>query len=80
MLAETIRSIHAASRGCYGVRRMHPELTIGMAIEVGSGKVRSIMKHLGVQQSSQRPDYEASIKAAKRSAGVSQSRNFVEGR
>lgn len=61
MLAETIRSIHAASRGCYGVRRMHPELTIGMGIEVGSGRVRS-------------------IKAAKRWAGVSQSRIFVDGR
>ncbi|WP_407675238.1 transposase [Nocardia puris] len=44
MLAETIRAIHAASRGCYGVRRMHAELTIGMGIEVGSGQVHSNMK------------------------------------
>lgn len=47
MLAETIRAIHLASRGRYGVHRMHAELTIGMGIEVGSGQVRSIMKHLG---------------------------------
>lgn len=49
MLAETIRAIHVASRGCYGVRRMHAELTIGMGIEVGSGQVHSIMKPIGVQ-------------------------------
>ncbi|WP_063055833.1 IS3 family transposase [Nocardia salmonicida] len=49
MLAETIWAIHVASRGCYGVRRMHAELTIGMGIEVGSGQVHSIMKTPGVQ-------------------------------
>ncbi len=49
MLAETIRAIHAASRGCYGVRRIHAELTLGMGIEVGSGQVHSIMKHIGMQ-------------------------------
>ena len=28
MLAETIRAVHSASRRCYGVRRIHAELTI----------------------------------------------------
>ncbi len=49
MLAETIKAVHAASRGCYGVRRIHAELTIGMGIEVGSGQVHSVMKNIGVQ-------------------------------
>jgi transposase InsO family protein len=49
MLAETIKAVHAASRGCYGVRRIHAELTIGIGIEVGSGQVHSIMINIGVQ-------------------------------
>ncbi|WP_431950313.1 hypothetical protein [Nocardia lijiangensis] len=31
------------------MRRIHAELTIGMGIEVGSGQVHTIMKHIGVQ-------------------------------
>ncbi|WP_373281162.1 transposase, partial [Nocardia araoensis] len=50
MLAETIRAVHSASRGCYGVRRIHAELTIGMGIEVGSGQVHLIMKRIGLQR------------------------------
>ncbi|MGK8486712.1 IS3 family transposase [Nocardia asiatica] len=46
MLAETIKAVHAASRGCYGVRRIHAELT---GIEVGSGQVHSVMKSIGVR-------------------------------
>ncbi|MGF6883724.1 hypothetical protein ABIA39_008307 [Nocardia sp. GAS34] len=49
MLAETIKAVHAASRGCHGVRRIHAELTIGMGIEVGSGQVHSVMKSIGVR-------------------------------
>ncbi|WP_338760201.1 IS3 family transposase [Nocardia vulneris] len=49
MIAETIKAIHAASRGCHGVRRIHAELTIGMGIQIGSGQVHLIMKRTGVQ-------------------------------
>ncbi|MGW4372009.1 IS3 family transposase [Nocardia takedensis] len=49
MLAEAIRAVHAASRGCYGVRRIHAELTMGMGIAIGSGQVHSIMKRVGLQ-------------------------------
>ncbi|MET9030839.1 IS3 family transposase [Nocardia sp. NPDC004168] len=48
MLAETIKAIHAASRGSYCVRRIQAELTTGKGIEVGSGQVHSVMKNIGV--------------------------------
>ncbi|MCX5044091.1 IS3 family transposase [Aldersonia sp. NBC_00410] len=49
MLAETIKALHAASLGCYGVRRIHAELTIAMDIEVWSGKLHSVIKDIVVQ-------------------------------
>lgn len=35
MLVETIANIHRTSRGVYGIRRVHAELTMGLGIEVG---------------------------------------------
>jgi len=33
-LTSLIREVHAASRGTYGSRRVHAELTLGMGVHV----------------------------------------------
>jgi putative transposase len=38
-LTEQIRRVHADSRGTYGGRRVHAELTLGLGIQVGHGAV-----------------------------------------
>ena len=38
-LTETIRTVHAASRGTYGSRRVTAELVLGLGISVGHGQV-----------------------------------------
>jgi len=49
MLTETIANIHRASRGCYGVRRIHAELTQGLGIVVGRDQVGRIMNRAGLR-------------------------------
>lgn len=49
MLAETIEHVHLASRGCYGVRRVHAELVHGLGIQVGRDQVGLIMQRLGLR-------------------------------
>lgn len=49
MLAETIEHVHVASRGCYGVRRVHAELNYGLGIQVGRDQVHLIMQRLGLR-------------------------------
>ena len=38
-LTDQIRAVHAASRGIYGVRRVHAELVLGHGITVGHNAV-----------------------------------------
>ena len=42
-LTEQIRAVHAASRGTYGARRVHAELTLGMGLAVGHNQVEMLM-------------------------------------
>jgi putative transposase len=49
MLAEAIANIHRASRGCYGVRRVHAELVKGLGIHVGRDQVGLIMSRTGLR-------------------------------
>jgi len=49
MLAETIANIHQASRGCYGVRRIHAELVRGLGIQVGRDQVALVMQRTGIR-------------------------------
>ncbi len=49
MLAETIEHVHVASRGCYGVRRVHAELKHGLGIRVERDQVHLIMRRLGLR-------------------------------
>jgi len=47
-LTGLIREIHVASRGTYGYRRVHAELTIGMKVQVSSRLVSVLMTQAGV--------------------------------
>ena len=49
MLAEAIANIHRASRGCYGVRRVHAELVKRLGIHVGRDQVGLIMSRTGLR-------------------------------
>lgn len=42
-LTEQIRAVHTASRGTYGARRVHAELTLGLGLTVGHNQVEMLM-------------------------------------
>jgi putative transposase len=48
-LTEHIQVVHAASRGTYGSRRVHAELTLGLGIAVGHGAVELLMRRAGIK-------------------------------
>ena len=43
-LTDLIRQVHAVSRGIYGARRVHAELTLGRGLAVGHGAVELLMR------------------------------------
>ena len=55
MLTDVIRQIHADSRGTYGTRRVHAELTLGHGLAVGYHQVGLVMRRAGLQGLSGRP-------------------------
>lgn len=52
-----IRQVHEATRGTHGARRMHAELVVGRAIDVGRQRVERLMRQAGLQGLSGRPRY-----------------------
>lgn len=48
-LTEAIIGIHAASRGTYGIRRVHAELALGLGIHVHHSAVLLLMRRAGLQ-------------------------------
>ena len=48
-LTEQIQAVHLASRGTYGSRRVHAELTLGLGITVGHGAVEMLMHRAGIK-------------------------------
>jgi putative transposase len=56
-LTEVIRQVHAASRGTYGIRRVHADLTLGHGIAVGHQAVELLMRRGGIQGISGRPRF-----------------------
>jgi transposase InsO family protein len=52
-----IRQVPIASRGTYGIRRVHADLTLGHGIAVGHQAVERLMRHVGIQGISGRPRY-----------------------
>lgn len=48
-LTGLIREVHVASRGTYGSRRVHAELTLGMGVHVSERLVAVLMSLAGIQ-------------------------------
>jgi putative transposase len=70
-LTDVIRQVHAASRGTYGIRRVHADLTLGHGIAVGHQAVERLMRRGGIQGISGRPRF-------RRIAGVATASDRVE--
>ena len=56
-LTEQIKRAHAESRGTYGARRIHADLTLGHGIAVGRQAVEMLMRRSNLQGISGRPRY-----------------------
>ena len=56
-LIEIIRGVHLDSRGTYGARRVHAELTLGHGLVVGRCAVEMLMRRAGITGLSGRPRY-----------------------
>lgn len=48
-LTEQIQAVHLASRGIYGSRRVHAELTLDLGVTVGHGAVEMLMRRPGIK-------------------------------
>jgi transposase InsO family protein len=48
-LTDLIIQAHGASRGTYGARRVHADLTIGMGVSVGHNAVEMLMRRAGLK-------------------------------
>jgi putative transposase len=70
-LTTLIRQIHVDSRGVYGARRVHAELTIGRGVSVGRQAVEMLMHRASIQGLSGRPRY-------RRVPNVATAGDFVE--
>jgi len=54
-LTDAIRAAHVRSRGTYGARRIHAELTLGQGLTVGHNAVEMLMQRAGIKGVSGRP-------------------------
>jgi putative transposase len=48
-LSEQIEAVHTVSKGVYGARRIHAELTLGLGIQVGHNAVEMLMRRAGLK-------------------------------
>ena len=48
-LTEQIQAVHVMSRGVYGARRIHAELTLGLGIPAGRAAVKRLMRLAGTK-------------------------------
>jgi putative transposase len=48
-LTEQIQAVHLASRGTYGARRVHAELTLGLGITIGHGTIELLMRRAAIK-------------------------------
>jgi transposase InsO family protein len=58
-LSQVIADVHERSRGAYGSRRVHAELTLGRGVEVCLQTVESLMRRAGLKGASGRPRYRS---------------------
>ena len=61
LLTDIIRRVHAESRGVYGARRVHAELTLGLGTVVGRITVELLMRRASVRGISGRPRFRAHL-------------------
>src|SRR4051794_15979896 len=54
-LTDQILAVHTASKGTYGARRVHAELTLGRGLAVGHGTVELLMAGAGIRGVTGRP-------------------------
>ena len=55
LLTDAIRQVHVRSRGIYGARRVHAELTLGQGLSVGHTAVEMLMQRAGIRGVAGRP-------------------------
>jgi helix-turn-helix protein len=55
LLTDLIREVHAVSRGTYGYRRVHAELTLGRGLVIAHGTVELLMARAGLAGVTGRP-------------------------
>ena len=55
LLTDVIAAVHATSKGIYGARRVHAELTLGRGLVVGKGQVEMLMHRAGLKGVAGRP-------------------------
>jgi putative transposase len=63
-LTDVIRQVHLDSRGTYGSRRVHAELTLGHGLVVGYEQVTLLMRRAGIQGLSGGPRWKRAPKLA----------------
>jgi transposase InsO family protein len=73
LLTDLIVEIHASSRGVYGARRVHAELTLGRGVQVGHGAVELLMRRAGLQGVTGRPKFRRIANVATASDRVERS-------
>jgi putative transposase len=52
---DQIRDVHSASKGTYGIRRVHAELTLGRGLVIARGTVELLMSRAGIRGVTGRP-------------------------
>lgn len=57
-LTDLMTEIHIGSRGIYGSRRVHAELTLGHGVTVGHGQVELLMQRAGLRGVTGRPKWK----------------------
>jgi putative transposase len=57
LLTDLIVEIHTSSRGVYGARRVHAELTLGRGVQVSHGAVEMLMQRAGLHGVTGRPKF-----------------------
>jgi len=60
LLTDVIREVHQASRGTYGYRRVHAELTLGRGLVIAHGTVELLMARAGLAGVTGRPRWKGS--------------------
>lgn len=63
-LTDLIRQVHVDSRGTYGARRVHAELTLGHGIQVGHNAVELLTRRANLQGVTGRPKFRRVVNVA----------------